>query len=88
MKIKLLKTLMGEYGGNLGDVVNVPNYVANRYIKVGYAERHKPCNCDDCKDGEPCPEEKEVAIIEQQEVVETATAAPRAKRKPRAKKNQ
>lgn len=78
MKIKLLKTLMGEYGGSINSVIDVPNYVANRYIKLGYAEREKPCNCDDCKDGEPCPEE-EVAAIEP--VVETAEVKPKRRRR-------
>jgi hypothetical protein len=87
MKVRLLKTLMGEYGGNKGDVIDAPNYVANRYIQVGYAERYKPCNCDDCKDGEPCSEEEEIAAIETVEVVETATAEPKKRRKPRVKKN-
>jgi hypothetical protein len=82
MKIKLLKTLMGQFGGNVGDTIDVPNYVANRYIQVGYAERYKPCNCDDCKDGADCPEE--VAVVEP--IVETAEAKPKKRRRRTIKK--
>ena len=81
MKIKLLKTLMGQFGGSIGATIDVPNYVANRYIQVGYAERAKPCNCDDCKDGEDCPEE---AVVNP--VVETAEAKPKKRRRRTIKK--
>ena len=73
---------MGEYGGNKDEVIDAPNYVANRYIKVGYAERYKPCNCDDCKDGEPCADEDqkiEAAVIEP--AAETANVKPKRKRR-------
>ena len=91
MKIKLLKTLMGEYGGNKGDVIEVPNYVANRYIRIDYAERFKPCNCDDCKDGEPCPEVEEALNIEEavaffEDKIETAEATPQKKKRGRPRK--
>jgi hypothetical protein len=92
MKIRLLKTLMGEYGGNQGDVIDAPNYVANRYIQVGYAERYKPCNCDDCKDGEPCPEVEDSLNIEEavaffEDKIETAEVTPTKKKRGRPKKN-
>lgn len=91
MKVRLLKTLMGEYGGNKGDVIDAPNYVANRYIQVGYAERYKPCNCDDCKDGEPCPEVEESLNIEEavaffEAKIETAEVTPTKKKRGRPRK--
>ena len=90
MKVRLLKTLMGEYGGNKGDVIDAPNYVANRYIQVGYAERYKPCNCDDCKDGEPCPEVEEVVEVATLDFkvpeIETAEVTPTKKKRGRPKK--
>ena len=91
VKIKLLKTLMGSYGGNLGDTIEVPNYVANRYIQVGYAERYKPCNCDDCKDGEPCPEEQaeepaaEVATLDFEQVEQAEVKPKKRTRRTRKK---
>ena len=81
MKIKLLKTLIGQFGGGIGDVIDVPNYVANRYVEVGYAERYKPCNCDDCKDGEDCPEDKKVEAAVVDPIVETAEVKPKRKRR-------
>ncbi len=90
MKVRLLKTLMGEYGGNQGDVIDAPNYVANRYVQVGYAERYKPCNCDDCKDGEPCPEVEEIIEVATLDFeapeIETAEVTPQKKKRGRPRK--
>lgn len=83
---------MGEYGGNKDEVIDVPNYVANRYIKIDYAERFKPCNCDDCKDGEPCPDEEELnieeAVVSFENKIETAEATPAKKKRGRPRKTQ
>jgi hypothetical protein len=76
-EVKLLKSVMGQFSGSQGQIIEVPQYVAKVYINAGIAERVKPCGCDDCKDGADCPEEKAVVTP----VVEEATAKP--KRRPR-----
>jgi hypothetical protein len=81
MQIKLLKTLIGQFGGNIGDVIDVPIYVANRYVEVGYAERYKPCNCDDCKDGEDCPEEQKIEVATVEPIIETAEVKPKRRKR-------
>lgn len=85
MKVKLTKTLVGEYGGLKGAEVDLPKYVADKYVSIGYAERLKPCNCDEPKEGEEdcgCDKKKEEAVVEPKE--ETAEAAPvKRKRSPR-----
>lgn len=86
-EVKLLKTLMGSFSGAKGSIIDVPQYVAKVYVNAGLAERVKPCDCDDCKDGEPCPE-TETAIEEavaQPEQTEVADAAPKRKRRTRKK---
>ena len=89
MKVKLTKTLVGEYGGLKGAEVDLPKYVADKYVSIGYAERLKPCNCDEPKDGLDedcgCNDKKEEAVIEPK--VETAEVKPaRKKRAPRRPK--
>lgn len=84
-KVKLLKTLMGSFSGAKDSIIEVPQYVAKVYVNAGLAERVKPCNCDDCKDGEDCPEnEVENAAIEVDQ--QTADATPKRKRRRSRKK--
>lgn len=39
MKIKAIKALVGDYGRlSKGDVIDLPNYVANQLLAYGYVE--------------------------------------------------
>ena len=91
MKVRLKKTIIGEYGGIQGKEVDLPKYVADKYVSIGYAERLKPCNCDDPKkeneDDCGCDDNKQESTVEPKE--ETAVVKPEveiATEKPARKK--
>ena len=82
MKVRLKKTIIGEYGGVQGKEVDLPKYVADKYVSIGYAERLKPCNCDKPKEEgeEDCGcNDKQEAIVKPK--VETATKKPVRKKR-------
>jgi hypothetical protein len=84
-EVKLLKTIMGQFSGGKGSIIEVPAYVAKIYVNAGIAERVKPCNCDDCADGEDCPEVTEQAELFTES--ETAEAKPKRRRRRTPKKD-
>ena len=54
MKIKALKTLVGEYGRlDRGDIVDLPSFIAGQLLALGYIERVAEMEHEGARRGKP-----------------------------------